>query len=146
MISSPVFRDNGPIPREYGYEERNVNPPLEIDDVTSSAESLALIVDAPDAPIPNPPWVHWTVWNIDPQTREIGEGSVPGGAVEGTTSFGSTGYGGPAPPSGTHHYHFKVFALDTKLNLPEGSKADELHEAMEGHIIDRAEIVGLYSK
>ncbi|MDY6796774.1 MAG: YbhB/YbcL family Raf kinase inhibitor-like protein [Actinomycetota bacterium] len=144
-ISSPSFPNNQPIPGKYGYRKENVNPPLEIGGIPVNAASLVIVVDDPDAPIPRPPWIHWTAWNIDPGTARIDEGSLPRGAVEGTTSFGDTGYGGPAPPSGTHRYFFKTFALDTELNLPAGSSVDELYGAMEGHVLDEAETIGLYS-
>jgi len=89
---------------------------------------------------------HWTIWNISPQTSEISENSVPESAVEGKTDFGKTGWGGPCPPSGTHRYFFKVFALDAKLDLPAGASRAEIEKAMEGHILGKAELIGLYSR
>lgn len=92
-------------------------------------------------------WVHWTVWNIHPKTLAIGSGDMlPGGAVEGKTSFGKPGYGGPCPPSGTHRYFFKLYALDTVLSLPSSSTKEDLEKAMEGHIIEKGELIGLYSR
>ena len=91
-------------------------------------------------------WVHWLLWNMDPKTREIAENSIPRGAVEGTTSFRKTGYGGPCPPSGTHRYFFKLYALDTILDLPPSADKATLETAMEGHITGEAELIGLYQR
>lgn len=133
------------IPRKYTCDGRDINPPLQISGTPVGAKSLALIVDDPDAP--RGTWVHWTVWNTSPEITSIAENSVPTGAVEGTTDFGRTGYGGPCPPSGTHRYFFKIYALDTFLNNLQSSatKAD-LEQAMQNHILDRAELVGLYKR
>ncbi|GAG65703.1 unnamed protein product, partial [marine sediment metagenome] len=106
------------------------------------AKSLVLIVDDPDAPAKT--WVHWTVWNIDPKTTEILENSIPQDAVEGVTDFGTSGYGGPCPPSGTHRYFFKLYALDTTLDLSSSATVEDIQEAMEGHILDSVELIGLY--
>jgi hypothetical protein len=143
-ITSPAFKNNKHIPAKYTCDGENVNPPLEIKDVPGNAQSLVLISDDPDAP--GGTWVHWTVWNIDPKTTEIAENSVPEGAVEGVTDFGKPGYGGPCPPPGTHRYFFKLFALDTKLDLSENTTAKDLEAAMEGHIIEKAELIGLYRR
>lgn len=141
-ISSSAFENKGEIPAKYTCDGVNVNPPLLIEDVPEGTKSLALIVDDPDAPTGL--WVHWLVWNIDPSTTQIQENSKPGG-TEGTTSFGSVGYGGPCPPSGTHRYNFKLFALDTEIDLDsEGDKA-ALESRMEGHIIEKAMYMGKYS-
>jgi len=143
-ISSSVFGNNEKIPAKYTCDGGNVSPPLEFGDVPQDAQSLVLISDDPDAPAGT--WTHWTLWNIDSATKKIEENSVPSGAIEGTTSFGNPGYGGPCPPSGTHRYFFKVYALDTKLDLRTGASAGELESAMEGHILDSAEFFGLYSR
>jgi len=103
-----------------------------------------LIVDDPDAPMKT--WVHWTIWNIDAKTTQILQNSCPKGAVEGITSFGRTGYGGPCPPSGTHRYFFKLFALDKMLDLSPNSYARDIESTIEGHIIRKAELIGLYKK
>lgn len=100
-------------------------------------------MDDPDAPAGT--WIHWTVWNIPPTTTNIMENSKPEG-VEGVTSFGEPGYGGPCPPSGTHHYFFKLYALDTTLDLPSAAKKEDLEKAIEGHILDKTELIGLYQK
>lgn len=143
-ILSPAFEANQIIPSKYTCDGENVNPPLQISDVPVNAKSLVLISDDPDAPMGT--WVHWIVWNIAPDTKEIAEDSVPSGATEGITSFGSKGYGGPCPPSGTHRYFFKLYALDKMLDLPPSAKISDVEKAMAEHILDKSEIVGLYKK
>jgi Raf kinase inhibitor-like YbhB/YbcL family protein len=104
-----------------------------------------LIVDDPDAP--GKTWVHWTAWNINPGIREIPEGEVPAGAVEGLTDFGTVGWGGPCPPPGrAHHYRFRAYALSSRLPLAAGAAAPELVRAMEGKVLARAEWVGTYAR
>jgi len=143
-ITSPNFENNSEIPSKYTCNGENINPALIIADVPKNTESLALIVDDPDAPTRT--WLHWSVWNINPGIKEIGEGSTPKGAVEGKTDFGNVGYGGPCPPSGTHRYFFKLYALNKKLDLQTGAELKRLIESMKEHIIERAELVGLYSQ
>lgn len=143
-ISSSAFQHNQAIPAKYGCDGENISPPLTISEVFEGAKSLALIADDPDVPAGT--WVHWTVWNIDPATTEIAENSVPEGVVEGITSFGSAGYGGPCPPSGEHRYFFKLYALDTILELGADADKAALETAMEGHILAQAELIGLYSR
>ncbi len=143
-IESSAFANDQMIPPKYTCDGQDVNPPLKISDVPEDAKSLVLIFDDPDSP--SGTWVHWTAWNISPQTEEIDEGSTLPGSGEGMTSFGKNGYGGPCPGSGTHHYHFKLYALDTILELGPGSKVEEIEKAMEGHILDSAELVGLYTR
>lgn len=143
-IQSPAFEQNQPIPAKYTCDGENISPPLVISEVPEGTESLVLICDDPDAPAGT--WVHWTLWNIPPHTKEIPENSAPAGASEGTTSFGNTGYGGPCPPSGTHRYFFKLYALDKTLDLPPAASPEQLQEAMEGHILESAELVGLYQR
>ncbi len=109
-----------------------------------SAKSLALIVDDPDAPMGL--WIHWVVWNIDPKLSRIETSDPLHGAVQGTNTNGNTSYGGPCPPSGTHRYFFKLYALDEVLSLPSTTTADALLRAMEGHIVDSAELMGLYQR
>lgn len=132
------------IPAKYTCDGDNVSPPLVFEDIPPDAKSLALIVDDPDAP--GGIFVHWTIWNIQPQTKEIAQGSIPQDAEEGMTDFGRTGYGGPCPPSGTHRYFFKLYALDAELNLPATSRKVGLEQAMEEHLLDQAGLVGLYSR
>lgn len=143
-ISSPTFENNRFIPSVYTCDGDNVNPPFKILETPQNAKSLVLIVDDPDAP--SGAWVHWLLWNIDPATKEIAQNSVPSGAVEGTTSFGETGYGGPCPPSGTHRYFFKLYALDAILKLNQSAAKSELEKAMNGHILAEAQLVGLYGR
>jgi len=140
-ISSPAFGKDGEIPAKYTrYYGLNVNPPLEISGVPANTKSLALIVEDPDA-LPSS-FVLWLVWNIDPQTRKIEERSVPSGAVQGGRYDGPYG----PTPNQNHHYHFKIFALNTKLDLRPGAKLNELNAAMRGHVIERAELIGIFTK
>lgn len=142
-LSSSAFKDGEMIPSLYTCEGKNIIPPLTISGVPISAESLALIMDDPDAP--SGTFVHWVKWNISTSTSEIKEGVEPDG-VSGVGGSGSLTYIGPCPPSGTHHYHFKMYALDTELPLVKRSTKAELESAMSGHIIDQTELVGLYQK
>lgn len=143
-VSSTAFYHNDFIPQKYSCDGEDINPPIKIENVPVEAKSLVLIVDDPDAPMGT--WNHWLMWNIDPQINEIQENSVPGGAVLGTNDFGKLEYGGPCPPSGVHRYFFRVFALDTMLNLPVGAKRSELEKAMENHLIDQGELMGKYQR
>ena len=140
-ISSPAFMHNEKIPAKFTCEGQNSNPPLVIEDVPEKTKSLALIMDDPDAPMGT--WVHWVVFDI-PVLSLIQENSVPG--KQGVTSSGNENYHGPCPPSGTHRYFFKVYALDDILNLPEGINKNELEKAMKGHIIEKSELIGLYRR
>lgn len=143
-LTSPAFGNNLPIPSKYTCDGEDINPPLEISEVPEGTQSLVLIMDDPDAPVGI--WDHWVVWNINPSIISIEENSVPEGAVQGMNSFGKQPYGGPCPPSGTHHYHFKLYALDTKLELDPSSKKEDVEKAMEDHILEQAELVGLYQR
>jgi Raf kinase inhibitor-like YbhB/YbcL family protein len=143
-IESSAFQPNQRIPSKYTCDGENINPQLLFSDVPKEAKSLVLIMDDPDAPMGN--WTHWTLWNISPQTKEIPENFVPAEAVEGKTSFGRPGYGGPCPPSGTHRYFFKLYALDKILDLPFGAERKDLERAMEGHILEKTELIGLYGR
>ncbi len=143
-LTSPAFEPNGPIPSQYTCDGQNVSPPLMIADVPPSAKSLALIVDDPDAPAGD--WVHWLVWNIDPKTAEIGEGTVPAGAEQGRTDFGNNRWGGPCPPSGVHHYQFKLYALDATLDLPETATKKDMEKAMASHTLEQFTLVGTYQR
>lgn len=140
-ITSSAFMNNGFIPAKYTCDGDDMNPPINIEGIPEETESLALIVDDPDAPMGT--WDHWIVWNISP-LEKIEENSVPG--VEGLNDFGKHTYGGPCPPSGTHRYFFKVYALDTKLNLKPNSRKKDLERAMEGHILAKGEVIGLYKR
>lgn len=141
-ISSPVFDNGKSIPSRYTCDGENINPQLVFSDVPASAKSLALIVDDPDSPTGI--WTHWLLWNIPQNTKEIGEGKIPRGAVQGETTFGAAHYGGPCPGKGNHRYFFKIYALDIILSLPATSEKDALIKAMKGHIIAEAEMYGWY--
>lgn len=143
-LTSPVFTNNQSIPQKYTCDGQDISPPLQISEVPEGTASLVLIIDDPDAPMGT--WDHWVVWNINPSTTSIEEDGVSEGAVQGMNSFGKQPYGGPCPPSGTHHYYFKLYALDTRLELDVSSKKKDVEVAMEGHILDRAELVGLYQR
>lgn len=142
-LTSPAFEHNQGIPSEYTCDGPNVLPELNMEDIPENAKSLALIMDDPDAPAGT--WVHWVVWNIPRDTKMIAKGAEPQG-IQGTTSFGKPGYGGPCPPSGTHRYFFKLHALNTTLNLKGGSTKEDLEQAMQGHIIEKTELMGTYKK
>ena len=145
-LSSPAFDDGEPIPDKHGYEKENTNPPLEIGEVPTDATSLALVLDDPDAQEPaGKIWDHWVVWNIDPDTSTIEEGMTPSGAHEGRNDFDEPGYGGPRPPDREHTYHFRLYALDTDIDLDVGSSKDDLREAIESRIIDETELRGTYT-
>lgn len=141
-IESNSFPHNSNIPSRFTCDGADTSPHFALSGVPKNAKSLVLVSDDPDAP--GRTWVHWLVWNIDPATTEIQEGTTPQEAVEGTTSFGKTGYGGPCPHSGIHRYFFKLYALDTVLDLDSNADKTKLEEAIEKHTIDSAEIIGLY--
>ena len=142
-LTSPEFADNAPIPNRFSCKGDDVNPPLEIEGVPPEARSLALIMDDPDAPVGT--WVHWVLWNIDPATKRIAVASVPPGAQEGMNSWRRKNYGGPCPPSGTHRYYFRLYALKERLNLPPTTTSKDLDHAMHGKILAQCELLGLFS-
>lgn len=144
QIGSPAFKHNEFIPKKFTCDGDDVNPPILVENVPSDTKSLAFIVDDPDAPVGI--WVHWVLWNIDPHISEIKENSIPKGAQQGMNDFRKHDYGGPCPPSGTHRYFFKLYALDTMLNISSNSKKNDLEKAMKGHILEKAEIIGLYKR
>ncbi len=141
-ITSPDFTNMGKLPSRASCDGEGVNPALQIFDVPANAKSLVLIVDDPDAP--RGIFTHWLVWNINPQTKTIAQNSVPDGATQGTNSGGSIGYFPACPPSGTHRYIFTIYAIDAILDLSSSATADILKRALEGHILDQAQIIGLY--
>lgn len=143
-ITSPVFNNNDYIPAKYTCDGENISPPLAIAEVPEKTLSLVLIMDDPDAPTGT--WVHWTIWNINPKTTEVKENSVPEASVQGVTSFGDKVYGGPCPPSNTHHYFFKLYALDTKLDLLSDSTKADLEQAMTGHVLSQTVLIGRYKR
>lgn len=143
-ITSSAFQEGGTIPEKFSKNGQNVSPALRIEGAPAETKTLAIIVDDPDAPVGL--FTHWLVWNIDPKTTEVAEGSAPSGAIQGKNDFGDVGYGGPQPPSGTHRYFFKVFALDRVLDLKSGAKRKDVDAAMKGHIIAQGSLMAKYSK
>lgn len=144
LIKSPVFAEGEMIPKKYTCQGEDVSPPLTIENIPQETKSLVLIVDDPDAP--NKVFSHWLVWNIDPKITTIKEGKKPTGAVEGKNDFGKIGYNGPCPPFGTHRYYFKIYALDTVLNLLPETKKEALEKAMENHILAQGMLMGRFSR
>ena len=142
-LVSTAFKNQGVIPAGHSYRGGNVSPPLTISGVPAGTVSLALICDDPDAP--GGIWVHWVVWNIDPKAVQIPKGGLPAGAVVGNNSWGKAEWGGPAPPSGTHHYVFKLYALKEAVALKPGADAKALETATKGKILAEAKLVGLFS-
>jgi hypothetical protein len=148
VLTSTAFTEGTRIPDRFTCTAQNVSPPLAWSGVPEGTVSLALIMDDPDAAAK--PWVHWVMYNIDPKTTGLAEGVSIGtiGALSGTTSFKSFGYGGPCPPkgAGNHHYIFTLYALSASPNLKEGATRVEVLSAIEGITIDKATLVGLYSR
>jgi len=142
-LTSPAFKENALIPEKYTGEGDDINPPLIVNGIPGGTKTMALIVDDPDAPAGT--WVHWVVYDI-PVIPEIEEDSVPG-KLGTNDSNGSGRYGGPYPPPGKpHRYVFKIYALDNSIGLGEGARKEDVEEAMKGHILDRAELTGLYKR
>jgi len=149
QITSHAFEDGGAIPVRHSCHGEDVSPPLAWTGAPAGTRSLALICDDPDAPVGT--WVHWVVYNIPASTTTLPEGIAPDaelsdGSQHGNNSWGRLGYGGPCPPSGTHRYFFKLYALDATLQLAAGSDKKALLKAMEGHILDQAELMGTFTK
>ncbi|MDD3815016.1 MAG: YbhB/YbcL family Raf kinase inhibitor-like protein [Desulfocapsaceae bacterium] len=152
-ISSPAFADNSQIPLTYTCDGRNISPPLQWTGIPASTKSLVLIIDDPDAPDPAAPrmtWVHWLLYNIPATTSGLAEGIAPNALPQGTLSGRGdnkkTTYGGPCPPIGCHRYFHKLYALDIILPDLQIPKKPALLQAMEGHILAHAEIIGLYQR
>lgn len=139
-LTSTEFENNEKIPKKYTCKGQDVNPPLEIEDIPEGTESLVLIVDDPDAPMGT--WTHWVLYNIDPKNK-IEENSNPG--LQGFNDFDKKNYGGPCPPSGTHRYFFRLYALDKKIQ-DETGKREDIEKEMQDHIIDKTELIGLFKK
>lgn len=140
-VTSPAFTNGKSVPSKYTCDGTNINPPLTIHGVPKETKSMVLMVEDPDAPMGV--WDHWIVWNILPSTQ-IAEDSIPG--IEGINSFNRYHYGGPCPPSGIHRYFFKVFALNTLLELDPSSRKDSVEKAMNGHLLAHGELVGVYGR
>jgi len=145
-IHSKAFNDNGHIPHKYAGDGENISPPLEWEDVPPNAKELALVVEDPDAPQPQP-FVHWLVYGIPPETHALPEGQARN-VVQGRNTAGRQGYLGPMPPRGRgpHHYHFRLYALDSKIVVERGAGRDELLEKMKGHVLAESETVGIYER
>ena len=151
QLTSPAFSHGDEIPRKCGYKNGNSSPPLTIQmGESSDTKSLSLIMDDPDAMgAVGKVWVHWVTWNIAPAEPNglfgVGWNTKFNGAIEGMTDFGEVGYGGPAPPDKRHTYVFKLYALDSELDLPDKSTKADVEKAMEGHIIEQATLTGTYA-
>ena len=148
-ITSPAFEQGGLIPAKYTCDGADVSPPLQWAEVPEATKSIALISDDPDAPAGT--WVHWVLYNLPPETRELPENippeqTLPSGAGQGITDFGRVGYGGPCPPSGTHRYFFKIYALDTKIDAVTIMDKKKLLDAMDGHILAEGQLMGKYKR
>jgi Raf kinase inhibitor-like YbhB/YbcL family protein len=148
-VSSSAFQEGGMIPPKYTCDGNDLSIPLTWTGVPEGTKSIAVISDDPDAPVGT--WVHWVMWNIPPTVRELAEGvptkpRLPDGSRQGISDFGRPGYGGPCPPSGTHRYYFKVYALDVTLDLPGTTRKADLVKAMKGHILAEGQLMGKYSR
>jgi len=148
-LTSSAFTEGQPIPRTYTCDGVNVSPPLEWTGVASTAKTLAIIADDPDAP--GGTWVHWVLYSLPANNIGLVENlpateKLVAGGFQGTTDFGKVGYGGPCPPSGTHRYFFKLYVVDSELSLKAGATKQELLKAMEGHIVGQAQLMGTYRR
>jgi len=148
-LTSTAFREGDYIPKKYTCDGENVSPPLAWSGIPSTAKSIALVCDDPDAPMGT--WVHWVIFNIPPSINKLNE-KIPtdkvleDGTTQGSNDFRKIGYGGPCPPGGTHRYYFKIYALDRRVELtPGATKAELLHE-MTGHILAEEKLMGKYSR
>jgi len=148
-VTSPVFDEGGMIPSKYTCDGEDISPPIEWDGIPDGTQSIALISDDPDAPMGT--WVHWVLYNLPADARRLDE-DIPAsevlanGAKQGTTDFGRVGYGGPCPPSGTHRYFFKVYALNAQIELIKAATKEQLLNAMEGHILAEGQLMGKYKR
>ncbi|HET6202781.1 MAG TPA: YbhB/YbcL family Raf kinase inhibitor-like protein [Planctomycetota bacterium] len=150
-VTSGAFELGGRVPKRHTGEGEDLSPPLAWEGAPPATKAFVLTCDDPDAP--GKTWVHWVLYDLPADARSLVEGvpsmdTLPNGAKQGRNDFGKVGYGGPMPPRGhgTHHYHFKVYALDAPLRLPSGSKKAEVERAMAGHILAQGELVGTYSR
>lgn len=148
-VTSSAFQEGQMIPPKYTADGEDISPQIAWSNVPEGTKSIALINDDPDAPMGT--WVHWVLWNIPPEVTALDE-DIPAvkeladGTQQGKTDFGSIGYGGPAPPSGVHRYFFKVYALDTMLDLAAGATKADLEKAMKGHILAQGQLMGKYTR
>lgn len=148
-ITSPAFKEGGMIPKKYSCDGEDISPPLRWENIPENTKSIALISDDPDAPVGT--WIHWVIYNIPPETSELGE-NIPtdnvlnDGTIQGKNDWDRIGYGGPCPPGGTHRYFFKIYALDSVLELKPGATKNELLGAMQGHILAEGQLMGKYKR
>lgn len=152
-ITSPAFGNRESIPAKFTCSNTDISPPLLWSGVPSEAKSLVLIVDDPDAPDPKAPkmtWVHWVLYNLPPDSNGLSEDisadDLPEGTLQGNNDWNRTGYGGPCPPIGRHRYFFKLYALDTVLKDIKHAKKSQVEKAMQGHVLETAELMGTYEK
>lgn len=149
LLSSSAFAEGEMIPAKYTCDGENISPPLRWGEVPAGTVSLALIAEDPDAPMGI--WVHWVLYNLPGELHELEEGvapgpSLPNGGQQGKSSFGKPAYGGPCPPAGTHRYYFRLYALDTRLELDPGADKQQVLRAMEGHILGQGQLMGRYKR
>lgn len=149
QITSSAFDHNGMIPKKYTCDGEDISPQLSWSGAPEGTKSFALINDDPDAPMGT--WVHWVLYDLPPSINELSENmpkdkTLSNGAKQGITDFKNIGYGGPCPPSGIHRYFFKLYALDTKLNLESGATKKQVEDAMKGHVIAQTELIGKYKR
>jgi Raf kinase inhibitor-like YbhB/YbcL family protein len=148
-LHSSAFNQHEEIPGKYTCDGEDISPPLEWENPPAGTKSIAVIMDDPDAPIGT--WIHWVLFNLPADKSFLSENTpnsseLPTGGKHGINSWGRLGYGGPCPPSGTHRYYFKLYALDAVLDIPSGIRKKKLLQLMEGHILDQSELVGLYKR
>jgi len=148
-ITSPAFKDGGMIPSKYTCDGQDISPPLQWENLPPKTKSIALICDDPDAPMGI--WVHWVVYDLPGYTKELKENfpedeTLPDGTRQGITDFGKTGYGGPCPPSGTHRYFFKIYALDAPVDIVTMADKPKLLKEMEGHLLGQGKLMGRYKR
>ena len=148
-LTSTAFGEGGMIPAQYTCNGPDISPPLNWEDVPEQTKSLALIADDPDAPVGT--WVHWVLYNLPADSRELQEDLpktkvLPNGAMQGTNDFRKIGYNGPCPPGGTHRYFFKLYALDELVDLNPGARKKDLLDAMKGHILAECQLMGKFSR
>ena len=148
-IKSSAFEEGGMIPKKYTCDGADVSPPLSWASAPEGTKTIALICDDPDAPMGT--WVHWVLFNLPADVKELPENvpsekNLDNGAMQGVNDFGNIGYGGPCPPGGTHRYYFKLYALDTQINLQAGATKRDLLKAMEGHTLAEGQLMGKYRR
>lgn len=148
-LTSTAFKEGQAIPRTYTCDGVNVSPPLEWSGVAKIAKTVAIVFDDPDAP--GGTWAHWVLYNLPADNIGIVENmpateNLKAGGFQGKNDFAKIGYGGPCPPAGTHHYYFKIYALDSELTLKAGATKTELLKAMEGHIVLQGQLMGTYRR